>query len=364
MHSDPLAHVKHGPGVTAETNDPLKKREVVFLPKPLVGFAKNIPSFSPELVPPVSRTLLVPKDHKSLRTIACEPTWTQWTQQGYMGVLMRVIEDFPLFRGRITFRSQVTQHALIRKNQDAATIDLSDASDAIRWKHVLMMIKDLEVREWIAKLRTPVTSFQGVLYPTIGVFPMGAALCFPFETLVFASLVCAYSLAETGRLPRYWGVFGDDIIIPDTLYGGFCSFLQRIGFKPNLSKSFCGTFFVETCGLYLYKGIDITPIKIKKIPPTSPQCENNLTYKDYSRRASHLCYTHLCTFFDSHIMYPFGVTRWNRDYQRWETRVLSFKMARRNTRFTYPEALLHGSGQVSYGGITPSHDWLPLEGRA
>jgi hypothetical protein len=360
MQHNPVPYLKHGPGVVSETSDMLKKREVRFCSESLKDFSHFLPFLDPIWVPGVSRTIIVPKDHKSLRTIAGEPAWTQWIQQGYMKIMMRVIERHPSFRNRITFDDQTRQHALLKGR--VATIDLSDASDSIRWKHMLLLGLPLDVRSWLANLRTPMTRFRGRFYPTIGVFPMGAALCFPFETLFFASLVVAWSRAETGQAPPTWGVFGDDIIITDSLYGGFCAFLRRIGLSPNMSKSFCGCGFLETCGLYLYKGVDITPVKIKKPPPELDSDETNLTYMEYADRLDRYTYHHLAQFLRSHVKYPFGATRWNRDYQRQEYRSLSFKsMCKKNTFYTYPEALISGTGQVSYGGITPSHDWLPIK---
>lgn len=262
-----LTDFRHGPGVVSETSDALIKRAVCYVdPRIQRRFRDAIPdTVITRLRPGISKTVVVPKDHKTRRVIAAEPTWTQWCQQGVKGALYRSIPKHPIFRGRVSFEHQELQRGLLSR-PNIATIDLSDASDTLRMQHLLMLTKhDYAVREILADLRTPLTLYKGRILPTVGLYPMGAAVCFPVETLVFGLATFCYCLAEVGRPPQTWGVFGDDIIVDTALAGGLCSFLSRSGFKPNLSKTFIGGAFVESCGVMLYKGIDITPMKLSLI---------------------------------------------------------------------------------------------------
>lgn len=349
---------KHGPGVTQESSSAEIKRRVVWIaPDVLRRFSRFLPDYPWRHRPGSTRTLLVPKDHKSLRTIAAEPTWTQWCQQGVMASLMRVIERDPISRGHIAFRDQEVQRSLLRE-PDIATIDLSDASDTLRVKHFLLLVKDLEVRQSVLSLRSTSTRFRNFQLPTQAMFPMGAATCFPFETLVFASLMLAWVAAETGNRLNTWGVFGDDIIIPSYLAGGFCAFLRRAGFSPNMNKTFISGHFFESCGTNLYKGVDVTPIKIKKSAPSTATDLVCTTYESYTTEASKRGYSNLATLLRSLVPFP-EKTRWNRDLYRMEQLGVSSTVRTRTSEFSYIEALLGRSGCVPYSDISSKLGWLP-----
>ena len=362
LSSTPKRGFRHGPGVVAETSCQVTKRQVCYVAPSLRDFVSSIPDFPIVWRAKPSKTVLVPKDHKTLRVIAAEPTWTQWVQQGFKQSLMDTIVKHEAFRGHISFKDQELQRRLL-KEPDIATIDLSDASDSIRVKHLLLLGLPLDVRQTLLCLRTPMTSYKDKILPTVGLFPMGAAVCFPFETLFFASLLQAYCYAEVGYVPSIWGVFGDDIIIPGYLAGGFCSFLKRVGLSPNLRKTFIGGNFFESCGAHLYKGIDVTPVKLKKSPPISQSDVNNISYTDYYAKL--LCaYPSLAKHIATSILdesFSKPRVRWNSNYQRLEKQILVSKAKTTRGHWSfYPEALLYGSADVSLSVITTKHDWTPL----
>jgi hypothetical protein len=352
--------LRHGPGSVAETGDQIKKRDVIWVdPDILRAFESFLPKRPWRLRRGISKTCVVPKDHKTMRVIAAEPTWTQWCQQLVKGSLMRNIVSDPYFKGHISFTDQGLQRTILRKDR-IASIDLSDASDTLRWKHLLLLTRgDLKVREVLRALRTLQTEYRGESLPTIGAFPMGAATCFPIETLCFACLLLAYCECETGKLPSTWGVFGDDILVDDFLAGGFCNFLVRCGFKPNMSKTFIGGNFVESCGVYLYKGVNVTPTKIKKGAPTSSLDIANITWSEYHDSVVHL--PHLRRWMAGRVLDPFfhnTVERWNSDLQRLEVKHLRDKVSTSVGRESYyEEALLRGSCDVACGSHRAGHGW-------
>lgn len=358
-----LEGFRHGPGVVSETSSALSKRQVRYVDPRI---QRRFGDFIPDLVQPIlrtgcSRTIVVPKDHKTLRVIASEPTWTQWCQQGVKEALYKCIPRHPLFRGHISFVDQGLQRRLLRE-QDMATIDLSDASDTLRSKHLLLLTKgDLAVREFLMDLRTHTTEWKGKRLPTVGLYPMGAAVCFPVETLVFALLTLGHASAE-GATKLRWGVFGDDIIVDRAYGGGLCRFLERSGFKPNRSKTFLSGAFTESCGIMLYKGIDVTPVKIKKGPPVGPLDVANVTYTDLSAHA--VAYPHLRATITEHIVNSgmrTGRTRWNPDFQRLEVATLNLSAsAIKGNLYGYPEALIRGKCDIPQDTHRACIGWRPL----
>lgn len=358
-----LEGFRHGPGVVCETSSALKKRQVCYIDPRI---QRRFGQFIPDLVQPIlragfSRTIVVPKDHKTLRVIASEPTWTQWCQQGVKEALYKCIPRHPLFRGHISFTDQGLQRRLLRQ-PEMATIDLSDASDTLRSKHLLLLTKgDLAVREFLMDLRTHMTDWNGDRLPTIGLYPMGAAVCFPIETLVFSLLAIGHASAEGCKRLR-WGVFGDDIIIDRAYGGGLCRFLERSGFKPNRSKTFLSGAFTESCGVMLYKGIDVTPVKIKKGPPVGLLDVANVTYVDLVSQLA--AYPHLRRTVAEHIVnhrMRSGTTRWNPDFQRLEVATLNLSVsAIKGNPFGYPEALIRGKCDIPQDTHRACIGWRPL----
>ena len=354
-------YLRHGPGVVSETSDNVTKRKVVWVPRRIRRFESLLPLISEEIRwrEAHSRTILVPKDHKSLRTIAAEPCWTQWVQQGVRGAMEMGISMHPILSRMISLRDQTQQHRRLVKG--ACTIDLSNASDTIKVKHLLLLKLPLEQRDFLLSLRTPMTEFKATLIPTQGLFPMGAAVCFPFESAFFSALCFAWCNAECpGMRPSSLGVYGDDIIVPEHLGGGLCRFLQRCGFSPNVNKTFIGTPFLESCGKYLYKGRDITPVKLKKRPPVSEADESNIAFALYALRLSERGFPTLGSFIQSRVKFKSSV-RWNHKLHRLEQTklVVSPRLVRGNP-FFYPEALLHGSCDVALSTITVRHGWEPI----
>lgn len=95
--------------------------------------------------------------------------------------------------------------------------------------------------------------------------PMGSALCFPVESILFASIVELayrkhYGQASQGSQSGC-SVYGDDIVCPSEIYHLVVELLEHFGFKVNLAKSFYRGAYFESCGVeYLY-GVRITTIR-------------------------------------------------------------------------------------------------------
>jgi len=214
-----------------------------------------------------SRITTVPKDNKTDRVIACEPTINMWFQLAFG----RFIEESLTSVG-LNIRTQQP------KNQEKArrgslfneqwldpfcTIDLSSASDSISIE-LMELLFPSEFVEVIQMLRSPSALINKENYTLPMVSTMGNGFTFPLLTLVSAALVYAANPnARGGHLNwQHNAVFGDDIIVRRSVYSLTCDLLVRAGFLVNKSKSYCSGLFRESCGGDYYDGEFITPFYI------------------------------------------------------------------------------------------------------
>lgn len=214
-----------------------------------------------------AKVLLVPKDCKGPRLISCEPRETMFIQQGLMAKLYDAIESHPLTRGRVNFtRQEGNQVAAMlgSLNQSLATIDLKEASDRLRLDLVERLFPENWVKACKACRSATTTLPDGTVVELAKHAPMGSALCFPIMALSIWAVL-------TAALPhdRSVMVYGDDVIIESDHYDRAHSALELVGLRVNKSKSYVTGFFRESCGKEWYQGIDITPIRLRKIPDGS-----------------------------------------------------------------------------------------------
>jgi hypothetical protein len=107
---------------------------------------------------------------------------------------------------------------------------------------------------------------------------MGSALCFPFEALVFTTLVFL-GIQEGLKRPlshsdisSFMGavrVYGDDIIVPKDFVLHVTEVLQLFGYKVNSGKSFWTGKFRESCGKEYYDGHDVSVTRVRTMFPSS-----------------------------------------------------------------------------------------------
>jgi hypothetical protein len=275
----------HGPGATAEgferdekwdfTSWPAKAEK--WFPYLLYGTAnmrlscqsKPIPLISPM----VTKGCLVPKDFRGPRLISIEPTAMQYLQQGVLKRLMHHFENEPLLWRSIRLRDQtfnrIKASSSIRDNM--ATVDLSSASDTLSATLVWHLFSGVPaLRRLLFSLRSDYVRFPGHDPIRLVAFaPMGSAICFPIETLVFWSLAVASMKLTRGSesfrsCASEVSVFGDDIVIPnDSALQTLIGTLQSIGCRPNMSKTCYSTPFRESCGGEWYGDNDVTIIRNK-----------------------------------------------------------------------------------------------------
>lgn len=303
---------KHGPGSVATGEKPFEKmffkrfyrhlaevfpyEEHFFLsPTHLVDHLDEFLSME-ELDEGTSKVVLVPKDSRGPRLIAMEPLEYQWIQQGIKSKLYDFIEKNPMTCGHVNFTDQtINQKLALRSSQDQlfATLDMKDASDSVSLGLVKYLFGDIPESDLLEALLASRSSKaevpDGRLVDLRKFAPMGSAVCFPIEAIVFWSLAVACLMCDC-KYTRKQAVssvyvYGDDIILPtDCVHSVFRRFpIYDLRFNP--AKCCVSGYFRESCGVDAFHGEDITPLKIRKIFP-SKQTDGTAiaSYVDYSNQ--------------------------------------------------------------------------------
>lgn len=214
----------------------------------------------------------VPKSALTWRTISMESATLQFLQQGYSAGLDSYFRRHKYLKTRIDFKDQERNRNLASVGSanrgQYSTIDLSSASDRVSWGLVKELFRGtaLERPVWASRSRYAVLP-DGRRIALHKYAPMGSALCFPVESLVFAC-VCELAIRNTGRMPRdsRYVVYGDDIIIEAFYARTVCDMLGDLGFKVNRDKTFIAQNipFRESCGGEYYNGVDVSPFRISR----------------------------------------------------------------------------------------------------
>jgi len=214
-----------------------------------------------------AKLVAVPKDSRGPRLICVHPAEAIWIQQGQRQVLERCITTSYLTRGKINFTDQTVNGKLALESSKSGymcTLDLKEASDRIGTNLVRYLFGDY-VYDLISCARaSSIRLLDGRVIELNKWAPMGNALCFPVQSLVFYSLVRAGIRCRYGVTCDDIYVFGDDILFPACYYEGAIGALVSAGLVPNINKTFRKGLFRESCGVDAYNGIDVTPLRIRK----------------------------------------------------------------------------------------------------
>jgi hypothetical protein len=229
------------------------------------------------------RVISVPKTLKTPRIIAIEPVCMQYAQQAISRRLVDLLETDRVTRMLLGFTDQQPNRAMARTGSEdgsLATIDLSSASDLVSNQLVRGLFASFpSVSEALDATRSRKADVPGFGVQRLAKFAsMGSALCFPIEAMVFLSLVflgiCRDLNAPVTHslIQRYVGrvrVYGDDIIVPVEHVQSVIDCLEAFGLKVGFGKSFWNGRFRESCGGDYYNGIDVTPVRCRRVLPSS-----------------------------------------------------------------------------------------------
>jgi len=237
-----------------------------------------------ELTPPIfldkteTRCCLVPKDFKGPRLISAEPTVNQYLQQGQMKKIMSYVDNHALLSKSIKLRDQTFNQEMCRRawKDGLVTLDLSNASDNLSATLVWYLLSKVpRLRSQLFCTRSDMIKHNELSEKIVAFAPMGSAVCFPIETLVFWALTMASCTFVTSFQRTYtsnrhisdWteteiassiAVFGDDIIVPDYAFDTLRGTLVSVGCEVNESKTCYRTPFRESCGSEWMFDTDIT----------------------------------------------------------------------------------------------------------
>lgn len=246
-----------------------------------------------------SELMFVPKSFKTYRSICKERPEIAFFQQAVLHELVEIMNSGPL-RKMVFLHDQSHNREGARSGSITGfrdTIDLSSASDSVSFELVRNVFPNYVLRFLVATRSTTVVKkhSNGCDRYSINKFaPMGSAVCFPTQCIVFSAIVLREYLSYTFRdewrkkiSPEFLTnfldnltqgieysrtrlssplVYGDDIICDYRVTDSVISTLSSLGFSVNVEKSFTGSDAVrESCGLYAFCGDDITPL-IWKIP--------------------------------------------------------------------------------------------------
>jgi len=289
---------KHGPGATADRLSSNAKYNLRTWPArlqpyfPATDFLIPNSSFRDELGRVLDvlepgqelpvRVITVPKTLKAPRVIAIEPAAMQYAQQSIRLALADAIKEDGFLSRIIGLDDQVPNQELARLGSlrgDLATLDLSDASDRVSNQHVLTMLDGYpQLLGAVQACRSRKADVPGHGEIRLAKFAsMGSALCFPFEAMVFATVIFLGIERELNTplcpddLHRYAGqvrVFGDDLIVPRDHVLSVVDELSVFGHKVNVSKSYWTGRFRESCGKEYYDGHDVSIVRCRQVLPT------------------------------------------------------------------------------------------------
>jgi hypothetical protein len=259
-----------------------------------------------ELDAGTAKVVLVPKDSRGPRLISCEPLEYQWIQQGLMKLMVKTIENHQFTRGLVNFTDQTVNGTLALQASLTGmlvTLDMKEASDRVS----LGLVRALFPSRWFDALfacRSDKTKLpNGEIMYLKKFAPMGSAVCFPVEALIFWALSTAAIMytkrsAHEGANPRDYGVYvyGDDIICNTEDHGVIMQYLPKFGLQFNLGKCCTARFFRESCGVDAYKGVIVTPLRVRSVWSSHLIGTEYLSYVALHNAAERRGFFNLCDY--------------------------------------------------------------------
>jgi hypothetical protein len=251
-----------------------------------------------------ARAVFVPKDSRGPRLISCEPLEYQWIQQGIAAELIYCINSSKYTSGRVNFTHQSVNRSYALAGSafgNWVTLDMKDASDRVSTSLVKALFANTHVLDYLLASRTLSTVLPSGRRVELRKFaPMGSALCFPVESLVFFALAVnvlvhhvGYTLEEACSRVK---VYGDDIICGFEDYEAIMQYFPYVGLKFNEGKCCTGGGFRESCGMDAYRGENVTPVKFRTRWSRQRRAETLSSWIEYSNMLDRMGYCGAATF--------------------------------------------------------------------
>lgn len=282
-----------------------------------------------------NRITFVPKDARTLRTIAIEPALNVCLQLGVHSYLAKRLSAFgnPIDDQSINQRL-AQMGALLPLGSSYATIDLSQASDSVSTELVRWLLPS----DWFSlldDLRCKTGSLKegsSIVYEKFS--SMGNGFTFALETLIFWALARAVNTVSGGEVSS---VYGDDIIVDDASALLLTEILKFCGFSVNSEKTFYHGPFRESCGADWHTAQRVTPQYLRRAKLRSTDLYNLLNRFDpifdssmvrtyclnAIRESESVVFglegedTSACLFTPFAVMREKRLLRWSSAYQTW-----------------------------------------------
>jgi hypothetical protein len=215
----------------------------------------------------------------------------QYAQQGLLRCFRDALLEDVFLSSVIGINDQEPNRLMAHRGSlsgDLATLDLSEASDRVSNQHVRAMMEDYpDLHRAVQATRSRKADVPGHGVIRLAKFaPMGSALCFPVEAMVFLTVIflgiereLSAPLSRESLVKRFRGqvrVFGDDLIVPRDYVLSVVDELYAFGHVVNISKSYWTGRFRESCGREYYDGNDVSIVKVRRVFPTRQQDANGV----------------------------------------------------------------------------------------
>jgi len=207
-----------------------------------------------------NKIAFVPKTALTERTIAVEPLLNGYVQKGIDQFLRKRLKRVGIDLSDQSLNQELARKGSLANQSDPyVTIDLSSASDSVSLELCRYMLPSSWF-ELLNSTRSKYYELDGTLHRYHKFASMGNGFCFPLETLLFASL-CEVVYSESNRVPDY-SVYGDDIIVRQSVANRLIDLLSICGFRVNTNKTFLSGPFRESCGADWFEGKDVRPMSL------------------------------------------------------------------------------------------------------
>lgn len=209
-----------------------------------------------------NKVAIVPKNAKTGRTIAAEPSGLMFVQKGIGNLLREKLVRVGVYLNDQTHNQRLACEGSI--DGSFATLDLKGASDTVSYE----LVKALLPSDWFEAMDLVRSEFgtlpSGEIVRYQKFSSMGNAYTFELESLIFWALTSAVlELLPSDRDCRF-AVYGDDLIVPTAAAGWLVELLSYCGFTTNERKSHTSGPYRESCGKHYFLGVDVTPIYVRK----------------------------------------------------------------------------------------------------
>lgn len=183
-----------------------------------------------------SRLSTVRKNNEIDRAINIETTANMLLQRTVAAPLRVILANL---NNDLEFGQNVHRARIADTTQ--ATIDFSEASDCV-WMVIVQNLFPSLLVKYLKRYRSEMVLVDDSYYWVNKLSSMGCG--FTFEVMTMLLLAIARVLDPNAT------VYGDDVIISNSVASQYCEVMTAIGMKVNLKKSFICSRLRESCGAY------------------------------------------------------------------------------------------------------------------